>query len=64
MRRKTFEVCARCGYSRESHELGNYADAPNIGRTFLVCPTATWKTEVVSVEKKPRKPSSGGRTEG
>lgn len=38
------EACVRCGYMRQSHELGNYADGPMIGRSFLVCPTATWKS--------------------
>ncbi len=36
--------CVRCGYGPEHHELGNYADGPMIGRQFLVCPTATYKS--------------------
>ncbi len=37
------EACARCGYSREAHELANFADGPMIGRPVLICPFAIYK---------------------
>lgn len=38
------KACIRCGYSPEHHGLGNFADGSLIGRQFLVCPTALYKT--------------------
>jgi hypothetical protein len=34
--------CAECGLEKEKHALVNYADGPNVGASFLVCPTATF----------------------
>jgi hypothetical protein len=37
------QACVRCGYTRQAHELANFADADLIGRPVLICPFATWK---------------------
>lgn len=34
--------CHNCKEQRQLHYLANYADGPHIGKTFLVCPSATF----------------------
>jgi hypothetical protein len=46
------EACVRCGYSRQAHELANFADGPMVGRPVLICPFATFKSPA-DVEKLP-----------
>ena len=36
-------ICERCHSYKSQHRLANYADGPQVGEGFLVCPTAVYR---------------------
>jgi hypothetical protein len=44
------ELCARCGIERGEHWALNFADGPHVSGTVLVCPTATFQSQLAPCE--------------